>query len=48
MVVRKDMSEIQFAVKRLGEEMSVPMQSSWTKMKIPLRFERRTKSSIHI
>ena len=34
----QDRSEIQFAVKGLGKEMSNPRQSSWTMMKRGLRY----------
>ena len=34
----QDRSEIQFAVKELGEEMSHPTQASWTRMKRLLRY----------
>ena len=34
----QDRSEIQFAVKELGRDMSKPTQASWTKMKRVLRY----------
>ena len=34
----QDRSEMQFDVEKLGKEMSIPRQSSWTKLKRLLRY----------